>query len=67
MDIEPLANLLHEAEEHHGSYEPVAPPHAWWDWYAACMDAREGGSSPEKASAAAERYMAEVKHVVVPG
>jgi hypothetical protein len=30
------------------------------------MDAREGGSSPDEASAAADRYMAEVKHVVVP-
>jgi hypothetical protein len=30
------------------------------------MDAREGGSAPDGASAAAGRYMAEVKHVVVP-
>jgi hypothetical protein len=29
------------------------------------MDARERGSAPEEASAAAGRYMAEVKHVVV--
>jgi hypothetical protein len=29
------------------------------------MDARESGSTPEEASAAAGRYMAEVKHVVV--
>ena len=28
------------------------------------MDARKGGSTPEEASAAAGRYMAEVKHVV---
>jgi hypothetical protein len=33
--------------------------------YAAYMDARDGGSAPEDASAAG-RYMAEVKHVVVP-
>jgi hypothetical protein len=49
----------------HGSFEAVAPPHDWWDWYAAYMDAREGGSAPDDASVAAGRYMAEVKHVVV--
>ena len=49
----------------HGSFEAVAPPHDWWDWYAAYMDARQSGSAPDEASAAAERYMAEVKQVVV--
>jgi hypothetical protein len=61
-----LADLLHETEEHHGAYEAVAPPHNWWDWYAAYMDARERGSAPEQASAAAGLYMAEVKKVVIP-
>ena len=65
MDVAALAQLLHETAEHHGSFEAVAPPHDWWDWYAAYMDARERGSTPEEASAAAGRYMAEVKHVVV--
>jgi hypothetical protein len=51
--------------QHHGSYDAVAPPHDWWDWYAAYMDARERGSTPEEASAAAERYMEQVKHVGV--
>jgi len=64
MDVAALARLLHETSEHHGSFEAVAPPHDWWDWYAAYMDARERGSNPEEASAAAGRYMAEVKHVV---
>ena len=59
------AQLLHETAEHHGAFEAVAPPHDWWDWYAAYMDAREAGSTSEDASAAADRYMAEVKHVVV--
>jgi hypothetical protein len=36
------------------------------DWYAAYMSARQSGSNEEEASAAAGRYMAEVKHVVVP-
>ena len=65
MDVASLADLLHETAEHHGSFEAVAPPHDWWDWYAAYMDARQSGSTPEEASAAAGRYMADVKHVVV--
>ena len=65
VDVGALARLLHETSEHHGAVEAVAPPHDWWDWYAAYMDARERGSTPEEASAAAGRYMAEVKHVVV--
>jgi hypothetical protein len=65
MDVASLADLLRETAEHHGSFEAVAPPHDWWDWYAAYMDARQRGSIPEEASAAAWRYMAEVMHVVV--
>ncbi len=65
MDVEALAELLHETEEHHGAFEAVAPPHDWWDWYAAYMNARERESAPEEASAAAGRYMAVVKHIVV--
>jgi hypothetical protein len=64
--IADLAQLLRETAEHHGSFEAVAPPHDWWDWYAAYMDARQAGSTPHEASAAAGRYMAEVKHIVVP-
>jgi hypothetical protein len=30
------------------------------------MDAREGGSNADEAAASAGRYMAEVKHIVVP-
>jgi hypothetical protein len=65
MDVDALAQLLHETAEHHGRYEAVAPPHDWWDWYAAYFHARQGGSTPDDASATAGRYMAEVKHVVV--
>jgi hypothetical protein len=65
MDIAARSKLLHETAERHGAFEAVAPPHDWWDWYAAYMDARESGSSPDDASAAAGRYMAEVKQVVV--
>ena len=65
MDVAALADLLHETAEHHGSFEDVAPPHDWWDWYAPYMDARQAGSTPDEASAAAGRYMADVKNVVV--
>ena len=65
-DIGALADLLHETADHHGRFEAVAPKHNWWDWYAAYMDARQRGSSPDDAAAAASRYMADVKHVVVP-
>jgi hypothetical protein len=67
MDVAQLADLLHETSERHGAFEAVAPPHHWWDWYAAYMDAREHGSEPDDAAAAANRYMAEVKQIVVPG
>ena len=59
-----LAQLLLETAKRHGSFEAAAPPHDWWDWYAAYMDAREQGSTPDDASAAAGRYMAKVKHIV---
>jgi len=64
-DVAARADLLHETAEHHGAFEAVAPPHDWWDWYAAYMRARETGSTPDEAAAAAGRYMAEVKHIVV--
>jgi hypothetical protein len=65
MDIAALADLLHETAEHHGAFEAVAPPHDWWDWYAAYFDARQHGDTPEQAAEAANRYLAEVKGVVV--
>ena len=64
-DIDALAKKLLDAAIHHGEFEAVAPPHDWWDWYAAYMDARESGSTPEQASAAAGRYMEEARNVVV--
>jgi hypothetical protein len=66
VEVAVLADLLHETSERHGSFEAVAPAHDWWDWYAAYMDARQSGRSPEEASSAAGRYMADVKNVVVP-
>ena len=57
MTVEALAELLHEAEEHHGPYEASAPPHHWWDWYAAYIDARTRGRSVAEAEADAGRHM----------
>jgi hypothetical protein len=64
-DVAELAQLLLETAVRHGAFEAVAPPHDWWDWYAAYMDAHQAGSTPDEASAAAGRYMEEVKNVVV--
>jgi len=64
MDVATLAELLHETAQHHDAFEKRAPKHDWWDWYAPYLDAREHGSSPEDAARAADRYMAEVRHVV---
>jgi hypothetical protein len=64
MDVATLAELLHETAERHEPYEETHAAHNWWDWYAAYMDAREHGSTPEQASDAAGRYMEEVLHVL---
>ena len=66
MDVASRAQLLLETSLRHGAFEEVAPPHDWWDWYAAYMVARQAGATADEASAAAGRYMADVKHVVVP-
>ena len=60
MDVATLAELLHETEEHHGHYEKTHAAHHWWDWYAPYLSARQNGSSPEEAAAAADRYMEQV-------
>jgi hypothetical protein len=63
MNIASLADLLRETAEHHDPYEKSHAPHNWWDWYAAYMDARQSGSTPDEASAAAGRYMTDVFHI----
>jgi hypothetical protein len=57
MGVTKLAVLLREAEEHHGQYEPTAPPHHWWDWYAAINVAREQGRTPEQSATDAAHHM----------
>jgi catechol 2,3-dioxygenase-like lactoylglutathione lyase family enzyme len=63
IDVATLAELLHETEQHHGEYEKTHAKHNWWDWYASFLNARQNGSSPMDAVAAANRYMDEVLHV----
>lgn len=57
MEVETLAGLLREAEEHYGPYEAEAPKHHWSGFYAAYIVAREGGRSPEEADQDARAYM----------
>jgi hypothetical protein len=64
IDVATLAELLHETAEHHDAFEKATPPHNWWDWYAPYLRAREEGRSPDEATAAADRYMKEVRGVV---
>jgi hypothetical protein len=54
-DIGTLAELLHETAEHHDAFEKASAPHDWWDWYAPYLNARQQGSTPEEATAAADR------------
>ncbi len=64
MDVATLAELLRETAKHHDHYEKTHAEHHWWDWYAPYMSARQNGSRPEQAAAAADRYMEEVLHVL---
>jgi hypothetical protein len=43
MAVTDLAQLLLETALRHGEFEAVAPPHDWWDWYAAYI-----GRAPER-------------------
>jgi catechol 2,3-dioxygenase-like lactoylglutathione lyase family enzyme len=63
-DVASLADLLHETAEHHDHYERTHAEHHWWHWYAPYLSARQNGSSPEEAAAAADRYMEEVLHIL---
>jgi catechol 2,3-dioxygenase-like lactoylglutathione lyase family enzyme len=64
VDVATLAELLHETEERHGQFEKTHAEHHWWDWYAPYLSARQNGSSPEDAAAAADSYMEEALHVL---
>ncbi len=64
MDIAEPAGVLRETAEHHDRLEKVAPPHDWSDWYTPDMKAPQQGSTPDEASQAADRCVAEVRHVL---
>ena len=49
LEVAALADLLREAEDQHGRYEPTAPAHHWWDWYATYIVARRLGRTPDEA------------------
>jgi hypothetical protein len=59
VDVAALAELLHETGVRHHSYEQSAPAHDWWNWYAAYLDARLRGRTPDDASDDAAAYMAQ--------
>ena len=63
VDVATLAQLLRETGEHHHHYEVTHAEHNWSDWYAPYLSARQNGSSPQEAVAAADRYMEEVLHI----
>jgi len=63
-DVTSLAALLRETAAHHDHYEKTHAEHHWSDWYAPYLSARQNGSSPEEAAAAADRYMEEAFHVL---
>jgi catechol 2,3-dioxygenase-like lactoylglutathione lyase family enzyme len=50
LDVATLTELLKETETRHGEYEPSAPKHHWSDWYAAYIDARQRGMTPDEAA-----------------
>jgi catechol 2,3-dioxygenase-like lactoylglutathione lyase family enzyme len=55
LDVATLTELLKDAENGHGQYEPTAPKHHWSDWYAAYIVARGEGKTAEEAAAAGTR------------
>ena len=57
LDVDTLVALLRETEEGHGAYERSAPKHHWSDWYAAYLDARQRGRTPDEATRDAAEYM----------
>jgi hypothetical protein len=50
MDVATLTELLREAEQRHGEYEPTAAKHHWSGWYAAYIVAREQGRTSDEAA-----------------
>ena len=49
-DVATLTELLQEAEQRHGAYEPNAPKHHWSVWYGAYIVARQRGRTADEAA-----------------
>ena len=64
MDAATLAELLHETGMRHDHFEKTHAEHHWWDWYGSYLSARQNGSSPDAATATADRYLEDVLHVL---
>jgi catechol 2,3-dioxygenase-like lactoylglutathione lyase family enzyme len=60
-DMATLTQLLREAEDGHGQYEPTAPKHHWSDWYAAFVLAREEGRTADEAAQVAAQHMKDIR------
>ncbi len=61
LDLSTLTALLQETEQRHGEYEPTAPSHHWSHWYAAYMEAREHGATPEEAARRGALHVEQVR------
>ena len=59
LDVASLTELLRDAEQHHGQYEPTAPKHHWSGWYAAYIVARQQGKTSEEAFKEASQHIAQ--------
>lgn len=59
-DVASLAELLRETAEQHDHFEKTHAKHDWWNWYAPYLSAREGGSTPDEAVAAANSHNKDV-------
>src|SRR5262249_18450804 len=57
IDVETVAELLHETADHHDAFEKATPPHNWWDWYAPYLLARLRGHTSGEATWSADLHM----------
>ena len=64
VDVAELADLLREAEQHHGAFEASAPKHSWADRYAPNIRARFDGNTSDKAVESADQYVKDNFNVV---
>lgn len=61
FDLTTMTEVLREAEERHGEYEPTSPKHHWSDWYAQYMIARQRGKTPDEAAKDAALHIERIR------